>query len=106
VSTYRFVQDCWIGQNYYQAGSQASTADVGGTLPSNFIPSAACDPLDASALSAFYAAGPQLLGRQWAGNAQFMFPPVTYWKARAIPGSSAMSYSLTGLGINEPAICQ
>jgi hypothetical protein len=94
VSTYRFLQDASVGRTYYEAGTVASTADVGGTLPVGWVPPAAVDPLDAPAAAAFFAAGPQLLGSvrtQWttAPVAQ----PLTYW-VRA--GNDL--WQLTGLG--------
>ena len=50
----------YVNVIYYQAFSVSSTADVGGTLPVGFVPPAATDPLDASALTAFYYAVVQL----------------------------------------------
>jgi hypothetical protein len=86
MAIYRFTQDMSVGQFYYPAGSIASTSDVGGTLPSNFIPSAACDPQDAAAIAAFLAAGPQnpVLSRP-----QFSGVPVAQaqykWTATPVP---------------------
>ena len=39
-------------------------------MPVNFQPTGACDPLDAPAVAAFYAMGPQLralIRQQWVG---------------------------------------
>jgi hypothetical protein len=88
MARYRWLQDGFSpGGYYFQAGDIASTVDVGGILPTNFVPSAALDPLDASAVAAMYAAGPQimpiLVRQQWSGVP--VLPPVTYW--RQIPGS-------------------
>jgi hypothetical protein len=105
MSSYRFFQDHSIGGNYYPAGTTASTSDVGGTLPVGFVPTPACDPLDASALAAFYAVGPQLLLTFQFGTLSFQVrPPATYWKATPI-GSGAASYQLTGLGASLSPIC-
>ena len=59
MSTYRFLQDAYVGDRYYEAGDIGSTVDVGGTLPTDWKPNAAVDPLDAAAVDAFYVAGPQ-----------------------------------------------
>src|SRR5262245_28423740 len=95
MSVYRFLQDVWVGTTYYLAGTTASTVDVGGTLPVNWPPPGAVDPLDTPAVNAFYAVGPQLCGLirpQWA--TQFVAPPVTRW----VPGPGVYQWSLTGLG--------
>jgi hypothetical protein len=102
MSAYRFLQDHSISGAYYQAGTVASTADVGGTLPVNFQPTGACEPLDAPAVAAFYAMGPQLralIRQQWVGLP--VAKPVTYWIPNPTPtqpGNSAREYVLTGLG--------
>ena len=105
MSLYRFLEDASVGQNYYQAGTQASTQDVGGTLPTGWIPNGNIDPLDAGALAAFYAKGPQPLGLV---RPQFstisVVPPTTYWKATVIAGSAVLQWSLTGLGVGLPPI--
>ena len=59
-------------------GTTASTADVGGTLPVDWPPTGAVDPLDATAVTAFYARGPQMgamVRQQWTGIA--VMPAVT-----------------------------
>jgi hypothetical protein len=55
------------------------------------------EPLDAAAVNAVYAQGPQLFGllRSQFG---FIASPVTFWKSQPIPGSTAMQFSPTGLG--------
>jgi len=102
MAQYRALQDLYLNGAYVSAGDII-------TLPNNFVPSAALDPLDASALSAFYAAGPQatpLVRQQWSTVA--VTPAVTYWRATslpAVPGASgATSWQLTRLGANLPAI--
>ena len=87
MASYRFLQDAYVNGFYITAGDVASTADVGGTLPINFLPPAACDPLDASAVAAFFAAGVQLL-------TLVRTAPATYWAPVAND-----QYSLTGLGV-------
>jgi hypothetical protein len=96
MARYRWLQD-GVGPSgqYFNAGDIASTADVGGTLPANWVPPPAVDPLDTAAVNAFYAAGPQLLGlvrQQW--STQPVSPPTTYW--RQLPGTRM--WQLTGLG--------
>jgi hypothetical protein len=95
MAQYRFLQDAYIDR-YYQAGDVASTSDVGGTLPANFIPPAAVDPLDQSAVNAFHAAGPQQLGAVRVGL------PKTYWVGT--PLGAVTKFQLTGLGANLPPI--
>jgi hypothetical protein len=105
MSAYRFLQDHSISGAYYQAGTVASTADVGGTLPVNFQPTGACEPLDAPAVAAFYAMGPQLralIRQQWVGLA--VAKPVTYWIPNPTPtqpGNSAREYVLTGVPLQH-----
>jgi hypothetical protein len=103
MSAYGFLQDHSIGGQYYPAGTVASTADVGGTLPTGWPPSNAVDPLDTPAVNAFYALGPQpmpvLVRQQW--STQGVSPPVTYW--RRVVGSSN-KWQLTGLGAALPPI--
>jgi hypothetical protein len=110
MAQYRFLVDHYIGTTYILAGTTASTADViGGTLPANFRPSGAVDPLDTPAVNAFYAQGPQatpLVRPQWATIP--VSPPATYWRGTplpAVPGANAgTSWQLTGLGSNLSAI--
>jgi hypothetical protein len=95
MSSYRFLADHYIGTAYFLAGTTASTRDVGGTLPINWGPSGNCEPLDAPAVNAFYAAGvqpPGLIRQQWSNVPVSV--PVTYW--RQIPGGRL--WHLTGLG--------
>jgi hypothetical protein len=77
MSAYRFLQDAYIGDRYYEAGTIYSTADVGGTLPIGWEPNGNVEPLDGDAVTAFYNAGPS--------------PP--QWK-------------LTGLGASKAPICE
>jgi hypothetical protein len=102
VSTYRFLQDAYIGTQYFQAGTTAATADVaGGTLPIGWKPGVCVEPLDTPAVNAFYAVGPQtpiLIRQQWSTIS--VSSPVTYWKQ--IPGG--MMWQLVGLGAGLPPI--
>ena len=98
MAVYRFLQDHSIGGLYYSVGTTASTQDVGGTLPTSFVPTPNCDPLDAPAVAAFYAAGPLRPVLFQPGRSFQTPPPKTFWIATAVPGSGFTSYQLTGLG--------
>jgi hypothetical protein len=105
LSQYRFLSDHWIGGQYYPAGTVASTADVGGTLPVGWQPSGAVDPTDVAALTAFYAAGPQ--GPLNPVRAQFtginVNPPTTRWLPVAGTANPNRLFTLSGLGVGLPA---
>jgi hypothetical protein len=105
ISTYRFFQDAYIGGLYFQAGSVASTQDVGGLLPTGWSPGPYVDPLDAGAVAAFYAAGPRPVIFQFGTLSFQVSPPKTYWRATPIPGSGFTSFQLTGLGAGLSPIC-
>ena len=97
MSSYRFLSAHFIGNRYYAAGEIASTRDVvGGSLPLNWSPTPASEPLDASGAAAFWSAGP------WV-NSQidlFQAPPATYFAP--VPGTATPNklYALTGpLGV-------
>ena len=99
MSQYRFLQPASVGQFYYESGTTASTADVGGTLPVNLPPNGNMEPLDGAALTAFYNQGPQTCGlvrAEW--TTQAVNPPATYWKGTAMAGVTM--WQLTGLGAN------
>jgi hypothetical protein len=100
MSRYRFLSAHFINNRRYDPGEVASTSDiVGGSLPLNWIPTPAAEPLDAAAVSAFWYAGP------WV-NSQidlFQAPPATYFAP--VPGSATPNrlYALTGaLGVGFP----
>jgi hypothetical protein len=106
MSRYRFLQDAYIGNVLFPAGSTASTADVGGLLPTGWVPGPYVDPLDTPALNAFYSGGPQRPARQWSGANGAPGPkPVTYWVSTLEPTNpSVMLWSLTGLGIGKAPV--
>ena len=107
MSSYRFLQDHSIAGLYYQAGSTASTQDVGGTLPAGWVPSGQVDPTDGPAVSAFWSAGVQLLGLVRAQfNGINVAPPVTFWKVdpAAGPGNPYRQFVLAGLGAGMPMV--
>ena len=96
MSAYRFLADHYTGGGFIQAGSVASTADVGGVLPAGWQPTGAVDPLDQPAVAAFYAMGPQVgwpVRQQWSGIG--VSPAVTRW---VLTDPNNREYVLTGLG--------
>ena len=102
MAQYRTLVDVYMGGQHILAGTTL-------TMPDNFVPSAAFDPLDTPALNAFYAVGPApppLVRQQW--STQAVAPAVTYWKPTslpALPGASGLtSWQLTGLGEGLPPI--
>jgi hypothetical protein len=101
MSSYRFMSAHFIGNRYYAAGETASTRDViGGSLPLNWPPTPASEPLDAPAVAAFWAAGP------WPESQIDLFqaPPATYFAGVAGTSSPTKMYSLTGpLGVGFAA---
>jgi hypothetical protein len=100
ISSYRFLSDHWIGGQYYPAGTLASTADVGGTLPVGWQPSGSVEPTDAAGLAAFYVAGPQFPGNPC--RTQFVGfnvnPPTTAWRPVGTATPPIRLYALSGLG--------
>jgi hypothetical protein len=102
MARYRWLQDGNVNGFYFNAGDIAATADAGGTLPVNWVPPAAVDPIDTAAVNAFYNAGPQtfsiLIRQQWSTAP--VSPPVTYWQQI----SGGKLWQLTGLGAGLPPI--
>jgi hypothetical protein len=87
AAQYRALQDCYLNGAYVSAGDIITFSGV---------PGPHLDPLTPDAVTAFYAAGPQitpLVRPQW--STQFVGPPVTYWQA--VPGDTSM-WQLVGLG--------
>jgi hypothetical protein len=107
MATYRMLSDHSIGGQYYPAGTTASTADViGGTLPLNWTPSGSVDPLDAPALAAFFAVGPQVplnpVRTQFTGIN--VVPATTAWLPVPGTGNPTRFYRLGGLGAALPPV--
>src|SRR5262249_24763986 len=96
MASWRALQDLIGPSGYVHAGETFSTAD-------DWRPPNAVDPLDNSAVTAFYAAGVQMtpLARQQWSNIS-VSAPVTYWQA--IPNTNPTLWALTGLGAGLPAI--
>lgn len=113
MSTYLLLEDHWIGNNYLPAGSTQTTADIGGLLPTGWVPTPNVDPLDAAAVAAFYAAGPVLPGpTQLRPTTRWTRVPADFSSADFsgtdfYAGSAGNTWVLTGLGANTityPAI--
>jgi hypothetical protein len=104
MSVYRFLQDAYIANLYFPAGSIASTQDVGGLLSTGWVPGPYVDPLDIAATNAFYATGPKPLTFQFGTLSFLVAAPATYWLCTpGASGSGTMSYQLTGLApVSQP----
>jgi len=87
---FRFLSDHYINDRIYSAGEIVE-------MPADWKPGNAMEPLDAEATEAFWRAGPQQLGA-------IRVTPQTYWVSAVIPGSSAMGWTLTGLGSGLPPV--
>jgi hypothetical protein len=86
-----------LSDHYMQNGMIAAGEVV--EMPADWRPSNAVEPLDAEAVDAFYAAGPQvvpLVSERWNVVTQ----PTTYW--RQLPGGR--QWALTGLGALLPPV--
>jgi hypothetical protein len=91
MARYRILSPIFDGGSRYEAGQVVD-------MPSTFIPSGACEPLDAEAVQAFWNAGPQLcpLVRQQWENLLVTRYPATHWH-QVDPKDNTM-WKLTGLG--------
>lgn len=127
MSLYYFLEDHYIGGIYYQAGTTAKTADAGGTLPTNWVPTGKVDPQDTPAVTAFWNAGvqfPEVIRTRFQPNQ--VNRPVTFWALTTPIGQvlttdtslleltsegtvalalttdtfNRISYTLTGLGVS------
>ena len=88
MARYRFLQDAYIGERHYLAGTFAE-------MPTDWVPAGYVEPMDVEAVAAFFAAGPQptpLVRQQW-DNILITTYPATYW--RSLSGGNCQ---LTGLG--------
>jgi hypothetical protein len=102
MSKYRLLEPHYVANQYLEAGTTQSTADVGGILPTGWLPTNNVDPLDLPAVNAFHAAGPQRPGLA-RGQFGFVASPATYWVATQLPGLYR-SWQLVGLGAALPTI--
>lgn len=103
---YRLLEDHQLNDGVIPAGSIITS---GSDVPSNWIPTLAVEPLNSSAATAYYNAGPRDLS-QGTTNDRSVFPgsnlipftpvpqPKTYWQQ--VRGSRA--FQLTGLGSGFP----
>jgi hypothetical protein len=87
---FRFLAPVYVDGRMFNAGEVCE-------MRADFIPPGCVEPLDASAVQAFYRAGPQPLGlvrQQWSDLIVTHYP-ATYWK----PIDAAQEHwVLTGLG--------
>lgn len=98
MSQYRMLEDHYINGNFMQVGTIQTTVDVGGLLPTGWVPTPNVEPLDAPAIAAFYAAGPKtqgLIRQVW--QAFTVNKPAVYW-TQLTPGL----WTLVGSGL--PAV--
>jgi hypothetical protein len=99
MSTYRMLEDHYVAGYFFSAGTTQSTVDVGGLLPTGWVPTLNVDPLDTAAVNAFHSIGPGNPGRivqQY--QPQSVAPPVTYWSPTFNPAGGLTKWTLTGLG--------
>ena len=108
MSKYLMLEDHYVNGQYLPAGSIQTTVDAGGLLPINWIPTPNVDPLDTSAVAAFYAAGP-------ARSGLIYINPITYWtiipqvvdfspsdfSSADFSTTASNPWGLTGLGSNR-----
>jgi hypothetical protein len=84
------------GGSYITAGQTFTDANAPGWIPATPM----LDPLDAPAVQAYWAVGPQLPGlirTQFVGNS--VRQPITYWIPNpnpTLPGNPGREYVLTG----------
>jgi hypothetical protein len=94
LARYRFLEAHYIaGARVIPAGVVETTVDEGGILPTSFVPDGACEPMDRTAIEAFYRAGPAHCRIHPTVNV-----PTTYW----LLNPATKEWSLTGLGADLP----
>src|ERR1700738_3151967 len=91
MAQYRLTADHYIGNQYLEAGSIVSDGPQG-VLPSTWVPTLACEPIDSDGLQKFFNAGPtQAMGSAEHGSLSVVFcgnrwsgipvaPSSRYWK--------------------------
>jgi hypothetical protein len=98
MSRYRMLSPHSINGYYLSAGTIQSTADVGGLLPTNWVPDGSVEALDTPAVNAVYAAGIQPWIPQPGSLSFLVAPPQTYWRVVSQIGGGMALWQLTGLG--------
>jgi hypothetical protein len=100
MARYRMLSSHSVNGYFFDAGAIVSTADVvtGPALPANWVPDGSVEPLDAPALTAFYAAGIQPWIPQPGSLSFLVAPPQTYWRVVSQIGGGMALWQLTGLG--------
>lgn len=111
MSKYLLLEDHYINGQYLLAGTTQSTLDVGGLLPTGWIPTPNVDPLDTAAVAAFYAVGPVQAGlvyvkptTYWTRLLFIDFSPADFNPIDFATADSNNPWGLTGLGSNLPPI--
>jgi hypothetical protein len=105
LAKYRLLADHFVGGaggRFLQGGSIVTE---GVEVPTGWVPTPYCDPLDMDGVNKFYGAGvklPGLIRTVW--NGLTIQPPVTRWIAdpNASPGNPYRQFVLTGLGASLP----
>jgi hypothetical protein len=93
LGTFRFLKDHWVDEDYILAGDVKEMFTF-------WVPTADVEPLDTTAVNAFYSAGPKLgavIRSQFTNRP--IAPPITYWRAL-----SPNLWALTGLGAAKAPI--
>jgi hypothetical protein len=85
--SWRWLQPAYIDR-LYNAGEIVD-------MPADFVPPAACEPLDAEAAAAYFAAGPQVCGLIRQQYLWLTTAPATYWRPT---NAEKTIWELTGLG--------
>ena len=101
MGIYRMLSDHYVNGNMLEAGTTQND-NVGGLLPSGFVPTVGMDPQDQDAINKFWFAGPLALAANSAYLAlgiigKVAAKPLIYW----VPVSGASGdelYILTGNG--------
>jgi hypothetical protein len=97
MAQYRLLVDHFVDGHLLEAGSIVRDGP-GGLLPSGWIPTIGCDPIDADGMQKLFDAGPTgamgsaehgslsivMNGNRWAGVP--VGPPVHYWKSTVVDG--------------------
>jgi hypothetical protein len=110
MATYRVMSPIFVNGRLIEAGQVVSDTGLGALLPANFVPSGACDPMDADAIQKFWNVGPREMdwanasvtqgtwgtqGGRWTGVT--IAPPTIYWTPFRNPNPNN-EFILTGVG--------
>jgi hypothetical protein len=81
MASYRLLQDHYVADAGGTLLSAGQVVTTGKELPSNWVPTNNCEPMDADATNVFWNAGPVLAG-PFASQFSTLFvaPPKTFWE--------------------------